>query len=305
MLGQLTSPPEATHPTPSTPLIPQSIVGTNSPQLSTGVGELPFPPPINQFKGSQVQPVSLEEEIKQLEKKYADLVVSIRNAFKRRRVSYEKVQDCLLQLPVSLRQYAKLLQSDAARLCQASSINELFLILSPHWDFLNPSLLAHLAHSFGDEQAIRLVEEYLGELREFRKRTKVKNFIDKWTGTLLPATQEFIMELGDNWGEQSLEQLEEFRIEFSHKLCFEGYVMPLKGIKLSSVDAVFSLPESVYVDSFKLETLREFFQEHHILRILLNGVCILNVQLQQVYSCLLMCIASFLLCESGGCNNIV
>jgi len=37
MLGQLTSPLKATPPTPSTPLIPQSIVGANSPQLSTGV----------------------------------------------------------------------------------------------------------------------------------------------------------------------------------------------------------------------------------------------------------------------------
>jgi len=63
MLGQLTSPLEATPPTPPTPLTPQSIVGANSSQLSTGVGELPFQPPTNQFKGAQVQPRSLENEI--------------------------------------------------------------------------------------------------------------------------------------------------------------------------------------------------------------------------------------------------
>ena len=288
MLDQLASPLEASPPTPSTPLTPQSIVGANSPQLSTGVGELPFQPPTNQFKGAQVQPLSLVEEIKQFEKKYADLVVSVRNAFKRGGVSFEKVQDCLLQLPVCLKQYAKLLQSEAARLCQASSINELFFILSPYWDFLNPSLLAHLAHSFGDEQTIRLVEEYLGELREFRKRTKINNFIDKWTGILLPDTQEIVMELGDNWKEKSLEQLEELRIEVSRKRCFEDYVMPLKRIRVSSVDAVFSLPESVDVDSLELESLREFFQEHQVLRILLNRVCILNLQVQQVYLFLFM-----------------
>ena len=137
------------------------------------------------------------------------------------------------------------------------------------------------------------VDEYLAKLKEFRMQTKINNFIDKWTGTLLPDTQEIVMELGDNWKEKSLEQLEEFRIEVSRKRCFEDYVMPLKRIKLSSVDAVFSLPESVDIDSLELESLRKFFQEHHVLRILLNGVCILNVQLQQVYSCLLMCIATF------------
>ena len=137
MLDQLTSPLEATPPTPPTPptpLILQSIVGANSAQLSTGVGELPFQPPTNQFKGAQVQPLSLEEEIKQFEEKYAELVVSVRDAFKREGVSFEKVQIRLLQLPVSLKQYAKLLQSEAARLFRASSIDELFFILSPYWD---------------------------------------------------------------------------------------------------------------------------------------------------------------------------
>ena len=279
ILGQLTSPLKAIP--PSTPLIPQSIVGTNSPQLSTGVGELPFQPPINQFKGSQVQPVSLEEEIKQLEKKYADLVVSIRNAFKRRRVSYEKVQDCLLQLPVSLRQYAKLLQSEAAQLFQASSINELFFKLSLHWDFLNPGLLAHLAYSCGDDQTIKSVDEYLGKLREFRMRTKIGVFIDKWIGKSPPNTQEIVMELGDNWREKSLEQLDQLQTELSRMHWF------FKGITSSSVDAVFSLPESVDIDSLELESLREFFQEHQVLRILLNRVCILDLQPQQVHLFLL------------------
>jgi len=220
-------------------------------------------------------------------------VVSVRNAFKRGGVSFENVQDSLLQLPVSMKQYAKLLQSEAARLCQASSINELFFILSPHCDFLNPSLLAHLAYRFGDEQTIRLVEEYLGELTEFRKRTKIGDFIDKWTGTCLLDTQELVIEFGDNWREKSVEQLEEFRIKVLRKCYLEDYMLPLKRIKSSSVDAVFSLPESVDIDSLELESLRKFFQEHHVLRILLNGVCILNVQLQQVYFCLLMCIATF------------
>jgi len=44
------------------------------------------------------------------------------------------------------------LKSDASYLANASSIDALFFILSPCWDFLNPSLLAHLACKFGDER---------------------------------------------------------------------------------------------------------------------------------------------------------
>ena len=259
----------------------------NSPELSPCVGE---PPSRAHLQGAQAQPhsLSLKEEIKQFEEKYADLVVSVRDALKRLGVSFEKVQNRLLQLPVSLKHCAKLLQSEASRLARASSIDELFFILSPHWDFLNPSLLAHLAYRFGDDQTIRSVNKYYGELREFRMRTKIDNFINMWTGTLFPDTQEIVMKLGDNWREQTLEQLEVLRTEVSRKRCFADYVMPLKGINESSVDAVFSLPKSVASHSLELETLLEFFQKYQVLRILLNGVCILNLQVQQV--CPLVCV---------------
>ena len=291
MLGQLTSlmeagPPTSPPLTPPTPLTPPSSVDPNSPQHSPSVGGLPSQPPANLLEGAYAQPLSLEEEIDQFEKKYEDLVNYVLSAFKTVGISFRRVLNCLRQLPVSLKlQCSEFLQSQAARLSRVSNIDELFFILSPYWDFLNPSLLAHLANRFGDDQTIRSVEEYLGELREFRIRTKIGDFIDKWTGTLPLDNQEIVVELGDNWREKSVEQLEEFRIKFLHKCFLEDYVMPLKRIKQSSVDAIFSLPESVDICSLEIESLQNFFQEHQVLRILLNGVCILNLQLQQVCSC--------------------
>ena len=276
ILGQLTSPPQVA---PPSTLSPQRTAGAISPQLSPSVGGLLS---TNHLEGAQAQ---LQGEIKQFEEKYEDLVDDVLRAFKTGGVPITRVLKCLRQLPVSLKQQCgEFLQSQAARLSRVSNIDELFFILSLYWDFLNPNLLAHLSHRFGDDQIVRSVDEYLGELKEFRMRTKIDHFIDMWTGILSPDTQEIVMELGDNWREQSLEQLEELRIEVSRKRCFEDYVMPLKRIKLSSVDAVFSLPESVDIHNLELESLREFFQENQVLRILLNGVCIFNLQLQKVCS---------------------
>ena len=289
MLGHLIPPLEAVLPTPPLHTPPSSLnqpsgAAANSLQFSPSVGELPSQVPTNRLEGTQAQPLSLKEEIDQFEEKYEDLVDYVLSAFKAGKVSVKRVLKCLRQLPVSLKlQCGEFLQSQAGHLCRASSIDELFFILSPYWNFLNPNLLAYLTHRFGDEHTIRSVDEYLGKLKEFRMRTKIDSFIDMWTGILPPDTQEIVMELGDNWREQSLEKLEEFRIEVSRKRCFEDYVMPLKRIKVSSVDAIFSLPESVDIPSLELESLQEFFQEHQVLRILLNGVCILDLQCQQVY----------------------
>ena len=295
MLGQLTPRPEAAPltpppPTPSpnlpppTPLIQPSKVSANSPELSPSAGQLPSQALLNDVEGIQAQPLSLKEEIKQFEEKYEDLVDCVLSSLKMGGVSIKRVLKCLRQLPVSLKlQCGEFLQSQAARLSRVSNIDELFFILSPYWDFLNPSLLAHLAYRFGDEETIRSVDEYLGELRDFRVRTKINCFIDIWTGVLPPDTQVIVMELGSNWKEKSLEQLVEVLKQVSHKQWFGDYVMRLRGIRESSVDVEFSLPATVDIDSLELESLWEFFQEHQVLRILLNGVCILNLHLQQVY----------------------
>ena len=285
MLGQLTPPLKAASQSPTSLTSPAPLpMGVNSPQLKPSIEEQPSQSTTNQHEGAQAQPLNLEEEIEQFEDKFAALVVHVRDAFKIGGVSFKALQDCLLQLPVVVKQQcAYFLQNQAGRLSEAKSIDELFFILSTHWDFLNPSLLAHLAHKFGDNQVKTSVDNYLEELRKFRMRTKINDFVDKWAGQLLPDTQDIVMQLEDNWGEQNLEQLEELRIKFSRKRCFADYAMPLKRIKLSSVDVVFSLPESVDSHDLELESLREFFQEHQVLRILLNGVCIFNLQLQQVH----------------------
>ena len=86
------------------------------------------------------------------------------------------------------------------------------------------------------------------------------------------------MELEEDWRRRSLEQLEQFRVGFSREQWLEDYVPPVKRIKVSSVDAVFSLPRSIDGHNLHLEDLQEFFLAHQVLRVLLDGVCILDLQ---------------------------
>ena len=88
------------------------------------------------------------------------------------------------------------------------------------------------------------------------------------------------MELEEEvWRKRTLEQLEQIRIGLSRKRSLEDSVLPwpVKSIRVSSVDAVFSLPKSIDGHSLHLNEVREFFLAHQVLRVLLNGVCILQV----------------------------
>jgi len=247
---------------PSTsPLTPSRSVDARSPRFFPSGRGLPSQPPTNQLEGAQAQPLSLEEEIKQFEEKFEDLVDCVLRAFERGGVSLQRVLECLRQLPVSRKhQGGEFLQSHTALLCQASSIDELFFILSLYWDFLNPNLLTHLANKIGDKQAMRSVEEYLKDLRKFRMRTKIVDLIDKWSRSCLRDTLKLVIVIGDIWRERSVEQLEELRTEFLRMCYLEDYAMLLKGIK-PNVNAMFLLPKSAHIE---LQNLQKFLQEHQV-----------------------------------------
>ena len=264
---------------PSQPLTPASYQQPSQ----TSIYQHPSQPPTN-LESAQVKPLSIEEEIDEFEVKYAKLVHSVLVSFQQGSVSFRAIQACLMALPISLKhQWVDLLGSQARQLSQASNIGELFFILStsPHWNFYNPYLLSHLVEQFGDEQMKQQKDKYLEELREFRMRTKVNDFIGKWTGASQPSTQELVLELEEEvWKKRTLEQLEQVRIGLSRKRSLEDSVLPwpAKSIRESSLDAVFSLPKSIDGHNLHLEDLREFFLAHQVLRVLLNGACILDLR---------------------------
>ena len=94
---------------------------------------------------------------------------SVLVAFQQGSVSFNDIQAFLMAPPTSL-QLGNLLQSKALQLSEASSISELFYILSgsPYWNFYNPYLLSHLVEEFGDEQLKQQKDKYLKELKQFR-----------------------------------------------------------------------------------------------------------------------------------------
>ena len=189
---------QLTHSLETTPLTPLTQNRMSADLTSSPSGkELSSQPPPYQLESVQVQPPSLEEEIKEFEGKYANLVHSVLVSFQQSSVSFSDIQACLMSLPVSLKlQLGNLLESKARQLSQASSISELFLILSasPYWNFHNPNLLSHLVEQFGDDQTKQQKDKYLEELRGFRMRTKVKDFIGKWTGASQSDNQELVLE---------------------------------------------------------------------------------------------------------------
>ena len=110
------------------------------------------------------------------------------------------------------------------------------------------------------------------ELRGFRRRTKLKDFINQWTSHARHDFHKIVVVLKDEWKERNLEDLEGFRDKLSLK---QWLMLRFDGIVEGCMAAMFSFPKAA---DLELESLHGFFQKYQILRVFLNGACIFNLQ---------------------------
>ena len=230
---------------------------------------------------------SLEDEIHGLEEEFDSLVGQaaddIENAIKDGKVKLSRVQRSITRLPVSLRHlHIKFLQGKLSAINKAETINEVVSILDLYWDFMNCGLLEQLVNRFGSMEAQLRMGRYLKRLKEFRTRTTVREFTDKWTGDIPSNLAEFVLEMGEEWMDRRLEAVEELRTRVSRQCSFNEYALPLKKGSHNSVILCFALQCSFPMSAEILQPARQFLQEQGVLRVFFKGVCLLDLRPPQV-----------------------
>ena len=173
---------------------------------------------------------SLKDGIRELERDFEDLRDAVADYLERAQVDPSKLKRCIIQLPASMRQHhIKFLTTELSAIKAARTIDEIFSILDPYWDFLNCGLLERIVDRLGDQETKSLMGKYSEKLRKFRMRTKVGDLVGM---QLTPAnSSEFVTTMGEEWLDQTLEDVERFRIGLSLQFGLEEYVMPLKKAK--------------------------------------------------------------------------
>jgi hypothetical protein len=144
-----------------------NVVGAAT-KISTGSANLPHnqtvlrcPPPIPPLPPisptvavEQFSPgsISLEEEIERLDEEYTEIESLVLEMIREHKIPHKTMLKWIQVLPMTLKsQFSELLQRNAKALSNASNVDELFLIVSPYWNSLHPTLLVHVP----DQEACR------------------------------------------------------------------------------------------------------------------------------------------------------
>ena len=225
----------------------------------------------------------IEKEVQELEDCFFDIACEA--AINLEMVDLAKIKVCITLLPVSKKYpHITLLQEHRLAIDNATSVREIFSILAHYMNFLNCGLLSEIIHRFGDREMKQLMEEYLAKLMNFREHTKLGEFVDKWVGNNHHDYEEFATEMGENWRERTLQDLEKFRIQWSRQHLFTDYAIVIKKVTTGSVTVVWGLHRSIAIAASLFEDVRLLLQESNIQRVTSKGKCILELSLPEVSS---------------------
>ena len=199
---------------------------------------------------------------------------------KGRKVPLDRVLNWIRFPPTSLRtQFADFLRSQAKLLFSSTTVDELFAIVSSYWNLFHPALLQHLVNKLGDQGIKSRMDRYMDDLYHFRIQTTLGDFLDKWVGEIPPGYHDFVLELGEEWREKTVEEFEQFRISLSRLQSFGGGHMSfMKTAKSSSILVVLALPDHLFPINLRQTVVHNFLRDENIVRVMVDGQCVLNLE---------------------------
>ena len=155
----------------------------------------------------------LEDRIAKLKEDFEELVDSTEDSFIDN-VPLRKIQRSIKHIPVSLkRDLGDCFQNEVSKILNTPSVENLFIIMSYYWDYLNPGLLEFLVGRFGSKSDIQLLSVYLEKLFQFRSSVKLRDFVQNRPSFKDISTCRYnkIITIMEDWEEKTLQEAENFK----------------------------------------------------------------------------------------------
>ena len=213
----------------------------------------------------------LEAEIAKLKQDFEDLVDSIEDSFATH-VPLRKILRSIKHIPVSLAQdLGTYFEDKSSTILRANSIQHLFVLLAPMWGYLNPGLLEFFVGRFGTQDIISELQKYLAKFDTFRQKVKLSDFVrvrhTKGNALDLFRCKKIITIMGPHWENQTLQDAENFRVEFAQEYNLQPFV-PRMDLLPSSIAIVICLPHWLEIN---LDELWGFFNRNGVKNVYMDG----------------------------------
>lgn len=207
---------------------------------------------------------------------------SIEDSFVENHVPLQRIQKSIKHIPVSLKfQLGEYFRDQTSKILNTKSIQELFVLLSDFWDYLNPGILEFLVKKFAPRDTdIKLLQAYLKELKQFRLSVKVGDYVcvrSEDSDINHTEINQFFYKkaitiMGHDWEERTLQDLEEFKVKLFLEFHFQPFLARVD-VRRSSIAIIIYFPCWIELNTRILET---FFRQQNVIKVYLEDDCLFD-----------------------------
>ena len=231
----------------------------------------------------------LRKEVKHLETKFEDLLKATSDYLEKKTPIQTIRRSLYIRRASDTETDIDLVAGHRHEIREADTVDDLFESLSAGkcWDFMNPGLLKRITddHCTESVDIQHQKDKYLEQLQQFRKRTNARQFAKVCNvSTLSHKFSEVIFEMGIDWDSATLEDVENLKQEIRGQGCLGDHIFNLKQCKNSTLSLVWAFPCSCPVSTTILRIPPSFYLEHGIRRVLVKGVCVVDVKVTDCMS---------------------
>ena len=220
---------------------------------------------------------AVQAKIRQLRDQFTALEDATETDLENARVHIRRLVKVICSLPTAKKElHRDFLKDFAEEFKDTLTITVVFLKLDTHkyWDYLNTDILEHIITEFSLPSQTQL-EDYKRQQQQFMEQTTVEEFCeaegDRRHIDPPPAYVKLISQ--HKWEPPTyLKKVDDFRETFALKYDLRESAVILVGMRGGSVVITMMVPETVV--AMVNSTGTEFFKEHGIVHLQLNGTCV-------------------------------
>ena len=218
----------------------------------------------------------VEDIIEDLKKKFTCLKKSIRECLEKHKVQVKDVADVLTQLsPDDDECHRMFLESHTEKIYAAANNSVLFGTMNFHWNYLDPSLLNHLATQLDLKEVKENIKAYKSDLRQFRATTPLTLFCQTQKRKRIKLSPEFTDMVAEFKlpNDATLDVVEQFRQEYASHYNVHEFAMMVANVRSGSFFITWFIPESL-VQKLTGKVPFEILQKYSVVSLTIAGICV-------------------------------
>ena len=219
---------------------------------------------------------SVREMTDELDREFRSLRQFIRECIEAKNVAVSEVIEVMKLLSPDTNNGHKMFQERFVTVIgTAIDHSELFGAMNFHWNYLDPSLLDHVAEKLGLDAVKERMDAYKSKLQMFKKETPISLFcwIQRGRGIKLsPEFEEISIEF--DWPEkEKMEKIEKFQQEYASHYNLHGFAMTLAQVGCGCFIITWFIPVSI-VNKFKANVPRDILKKYSATKVEIAGTCV-------------------------------